>query len=87
MKHQSEPSENDQNRKPDKFLGIDEIEVSIVMPCLNEEATVATCIEKTCVALKQMDVKGEIIVADNGSTDASVEIVLPQYPGHQENVK
>lgn len=52
----------------------EECDVSIVMPCLNEEATIATCIQKASTALKQMDVKGEIIVADNGSTDNSVAI-------------
>ena len=51
-----------------------EIEVSVVMPCLNEEGTVGTCIEKALVALKTHDILGEIIVADNGSTNDSVEI-------------
>jgi len=53
---------------------MEEIEVSIVMPCLNEEATIGTCIEKAREGLKQAKVTGEIIVVDNGSTDKSVEI-------------
>jgi glycosyltransferase involved in cell wall biosynthesis len=53
-----------------------EPEVSIVMPCLNEADTLATCIEKAARALRDNDVAGEIIVADNGSTDASKEIAL-----------
>jgi len=52
----------------------DKVEVSVVMPCLNEETTIGICIQKTRTALKEMGVQGEIIVADNGSTDASIEI-------------
>ena len=51
-----------------------EVEVSIVMPCLNEETTIGTCIQKAQKALKQQDILGEIIVADNGSNDNSVRI-------------
>jgi glycosyltransferase involved in cell wall biosynthesis len=49
-------------------------EVSIVMPCLNEADTVATCIAKATRALSEQKIGGEIIVADNGSTDGSQEI-------------
>jgi glycosyltransferase involved in cell wall biosynthesis len=48
------------------------LEVSVVMPCLNEADTLAICIEKAQRALH--DVDAEIIVADNGSTDGSQEI-------------
>jgi hypothetical protein len=41
------------------------------MPCLNEAETLARCIEKAKVGLKKSGVKGEILVADNGSTDGS----------------
>lgn len=51
-------------------------EVSVVMPCLNEADTLAVCIEKAQRALRQNDIAGEIIVADNGSTDASRDIAL-----------
>ena len=50
------------------------VELSVVMPCLNEEATIAACIQKAWTALEKMGVTGEIIVADNGSTDHSVAI-------------
>ena len=54
--------------------GVSEIELSIVMPCLNEARTLATCIEKAQRALTEHDIRGEVIVADNGSTDGSIEI-------------
>ena len=47
------------------------IEVSIVMPCLNESETLQACIEKAQTALHESGIFGEIIVADNGSTDHS----------------
>ncbi len=50
------------------------IELSIVMPCLNEEGTIASCIEKAKRGLASTGMSGEIIVVDNGSTDRSVEI-------------
>jgi len=53
-----------------------EIDVSVVMPCLNEEDTIGICIAKAKKAFKEHDIKGEIIVSDNGSKDKSVEIAL-----------
>jgi glycosyltransferase involved in cell wall biosynthesis len=53
---------------------LDNIELSIVMPCLNEAETLATCIEKARLALRDNGVNGEIIIADNGSTDDSIDI-------------
>jgi glycosyltransferase involved in cell wall biosynthesis len=49
-------------------------EVSVVMPCLNEADTLAVCIRKAKAALEEADIDGEIVVADNGSTDDSVAI-------------
>ena len=49
-------------------------EVSVVMPCLNERDTLATCIEKAQGALREHNIIGEIIVADNGISDNSQEI-------------
>jgi glycosyltransferase involved in cell wall biosynthesis len=46
-------------------------DVSIVMPCLNEENTVGICIEKAIRYLKEKNINGEVIVSDNGSTDNS----------------
>jgi glycosyltransferase involved in cell wall biosynthesis len=51
-----------------------EIEVSVVMPCLNEADTLASCIDKAQRALRDHRIAGEVIVADNGSTDGSQEI-------------
>jgi len=52
----------------------DSPEVSVVMPCLNEAETVAVCIQKARACLADNGVSGEIIVADNGSTDGSQAI-------------
>src|SRR5262245_23555219 len=48
--------------------------ISIVMPCLNEEQTVAVCVRKALAWLKQSEYAGEVIVVDNGSSDRSVEL-------------
>lgn len=50
------------------------MKLSIVMPCLNEAETLATCIQKAKRFLDRSEMDGEIIVADNGSTDGSIEI-------------
>jgi glycosyltransferase involved in cell wall biosynthesis len=50
------------------------VQVSVVMPCLNEAETLAACVDKAREGLRMAGVTGEIIVADNGSTDGSVEI-------------
>jgi len=47
------------------------LELSVVMPCLNESRTLATCIRKAQTTMEQLRVRGEVIVADNGSTDGS----------------
>src|SRR5690242_20174297 len=52
----------------------EQIELSVVMPCLNEAETLATCIRKAQEALEQHQISGEVIVADNGSTDGSQQI-------------
>ena len=49
-------------------------ELSVVMPCLNEADTLATCIGKARAALASAGIDGEIVVADNGSNDGSQEI-------------
>ncbi len=50
------------------------IEVSAIMPCLNEELTLKPCIEKALSCFASLGVRGEVVVADNGSTDNSVTI-------------
>ncbi len=50
------------------------IELTIVMPCLNEAETLETCIRKAQEFLRRHDIAGEIVVGDNGSTDGSQAI-------------
>lgn len=50
------------------------MELTILMPCLNEEKTIAYCIEEASSFLMKSNIQGEILVADNGSTDNSVKI-------------
>lgn len=52
----------------------DAIELSIVMPCLNEAETLAVCVKKAKQFLADHAIAGEVIVADNGSTDGSQQI-------------
>ncbi|HLP09573.1 MAG TPA: glycosyltransferase family 2 protein [Opitutaceae bacterium] len=49
-------------------------EISIVLPCLNEALTLATCLDEIAAALNAHGIDGEIVVADNGSTDGSQAI-------------
>ena len=57
-------------------LGIAEhaMEVSIVMPCLNEAETLEVCVRKARTFLAENGIYGEVVIADNGSTDGSIEI-------------
>lgn len=50
------------------------LELTILMPCLNEAETLATCIEKAQGYLERSGVEGEVLISDNGSTDGSQEI-------------
>ena len=52
------------------------IEVSVVMPCLNEAETLETCIRKAQTAFRELGLSGEVVIADNGSTDGSREIAF-----------
>ena len=47
------------------------VEVTILMPCLNEAETLAVCIEKSLHFLQRHEIVGEVLIADNGSTDGS----------------
>ncbi|MGB8030160.1 MAG: glycosyltransferase family 2 protein [Terracidiphilus sp.] len=51
-----------------------QVELSVVMPCLNERETVGVCVRKALASLREAGILGEVIVGDNGSTDGSVEI-------------
>lgn len=50
------------------------MEVSVIMPCLNEEKTIGVCIQKAMKALEDVGVQGEVIVVDNASTDNSANM-------------
>ena len=50
------------------------MELTVLMPCLNEAETVGACIQKAQAALSLLQVDGEVVVADNGSTDGSQQI-------------
>src|SRR5260221_489983 len=50
------------------------LELTILMPCLNEAETLAICIDKARGFLSRSGIAGEILISDNGSTDGSVEI-------------
>jgi glycosyltransferase involved in cell wall biosynthesis len=52
------------------------LDISIVMPCLNEEATLGACIGQARAAIGRSGLAGEVVVADNGSTDNSVSVAL-----------
>ncbi len=48
--------------------------ISVVLPCLNEEKTILHCINNANNGIKESNLNGEVIVADNGSTDGSIKI-------------
>ena len=50
------------------------IEVSVVIPCLNEANSIGYCVEKAVSAFQESGLRGEVVVSDNGSTDGSIEI-------------
>lgn len=53
-----------------------ELELTVVLPCLNEADTLGTCVQKARRSLEELGVDGEVVVADNGSTDGSQEIAV-----------
>jgi glycosyltransferase involved in cell wall biosynthesis len=52
----------------------DDVELTVVMPCLNEAETVATCVRKAIGFLTESGIDGEVLIADNGSTDGSQQL-------------
>jgi len=50
------------------------VDISVVMPCLNEEGSVGTCVAKALEGIRRSGLSGEVIVSDNGSTDTSVAV-------------
>lgn len=55
-------------------MSLVEPQVSVVIPCLNEAQSIGICIDKALAAFSTAGVCGEVVVADNGSTDGSIEI-------------
>jgi glycosyltransferase involved in cell wall biosynthesis len=55
-------------------ISAEAIEVSVVIPCLNEANSLGFCIEKARRSFESSGIRGEVIVADNGSTDGSLEV-------------
>jgi Glycosyl transferase family 2 len=51
-----------------------DIDVSVVIPCLNEANSIGICVEKAVGAFRAAELRGEVVVGDNGSTDGSIEI-------------
>lgn len=51
-----------------------ELELTVVMPCLNEENSVGICVEKAVTTMERLGIAGEVLIIDNGSTDRSVAI-------------
>ena len=60
-------------RTADTELGQEGVDVSVVLPCLNEEKTIATCVTKARNWFEAAGLRGEVLVIDNGSTDRSRE--------------
>src|SRR5438105_7240556 len=64
-------SERSQSDRMDTSLPV---EVSVVIPCLNEANSLAFCVDKAVKAFRAAGLSGEVVVADNGSTDGSIQI-------------
>lgn len=64
-------SENQPSQYTDVVIKTHQSTLSIVLPCLNEAETIEICLQKAFFSLKNLNVKGEVIVADNGSSDGS----------------
>jgi glycosyltransferase involved in cell wall biosynthesis len=71
---QAGPDDPTNDRTHGAGSSADPLELSVVMPCLDESDTLAICIEKALRAMAEHGITGEVVVADNGSRDGSVEI-------------
>jgi glycosyltransferase involved in cell wall biosynthesis len=52
----------------------DDVLLSVVVPCLNEEKTIAICVEKALASFRALQIRGEVVVVDNGSSDRSAQL-------------
>jgi glycosyltransferase involved in cell wall biosynthesis len=55
-----------------------DLDLTILMPCLNEAETLAICIRQSLAAIRDSNVTGEVLIADNGSTDGSQQIATAE---------
>ncbi len=69
-----DPSEAVLSPPAPRCVNPDSVELSVVIPCLNEAETIGVCVRKAFEAMRSHGIHGEVVVADNGSTDASAEI-------------
>ena len=60
--------------RPDSGNPTDFLQLSIVIPALNEEKSIGGCVKKALQTMRKLGVRGEVVVADNGSTDRTREI-------------
>jgi glycosyltransferase involved in cell wall biosynthesis len=63
------------------------VEVSVVIPCLNEEETIGACVRKAVETFKKLNIHGEVVVADNGSHDKSVALAKTARAGGASAIK
>jgi hypothetical protein len=75
------------NSLEDRVVAVpsDTLEVSVVIPCLNEARSIGICIDKALAAFHHAGIAGEVVVADNGSIDGSVDIAQ-QHGAHVVHV-
>ena len=62
------------------------IELTILMPCLNEAETIAICVKKASSYLSRSHIRGEILIADNGSTDGS-QVIAQRFGARVVSLK
>jgi glycosyltransferase involved in cell wall biosynthesis len=68
------PDSKSLSHSPTTADNVERVEVSVVIPCLNEANSIGGCIDKALKAFSILGVKGEVVVSDNGSSDGSIEI-------------
>jgi glycosyltransferase involved in cell wall biosynthesis len=68
------PAGTSEENLPLRSGALQTVEVSVVIPCLNEANSLAFCVDKAINAIRAAGLAGEVIVADNGSTDGSLQI-------------
>ena len=70
------PSADQSLDPPEKLMSTENLELTILMPCLNEAETVVACVKKALNFLSTAGITGEVLIADNGSTDGSQALAI-----------